>query len=68
MWMQLQGYDLIQIAEMWWDCSHNCRVVMDGYRLFGKEGEGSRDAWSSAVGWVLSELRAYGSGLGSKPM
>lgn len=41
---------------------------MDGYRLFGKEGEGSRDAWSSAVGWVLSELRAYGSGLGSKPM
>lgn len=74
--MQLQGYDLIGITEMWWDCSHSWSVAMDGYKLFGKDGEkgelrcmreSSTDTWRSSVGWVTRKLRACGSRLGGKP-
>ena len=44
----LQGYDLTDITEMWWDGSCGWSVGMEGYRLFGKDGQGRR-----GVGVVL---------------
>jgi len=33
----LQGYDLIGITETWWDGFYDCKVGMEGYRLFRKD-------------------------------
>ena len=32
--MQSQGYDLAEVAEVWWDSSWDWRPSMTGYRLF----------------------------------
>jgi len=34
--VQLQGHDLIAIAETWWDRSHDWNAVIDGYVPFRK--------------------------------
>jgi len=35
--VQLQGYNLIAITEIWWDNLHDWNAVMDGYTLFRKD-------------------------------
>lgn len=34
------NYDLVAITESWWDHSHDCSAVMDGYKLFRMERQG----------------------------
>ena len=77
--VHLQGYDLIDITEKWKDSSHEESAVwMDTSSLGragheGKEGklpcmqESSWKAWSSAWGWVMSQLRVYRLGLVGRP-
>lgn len=36
-WVKLQGYDFVEITDMWWDVSHDWSVVLEGYRLFKKD-------------------------------
>jgi len=36
--VQQDSYDLVAITETWWDRSHDWNAVMDGYRLFRKDG------------------------------
>jgi len=36
--IQQDGYDLVAITETWWGNSHDWNAVMDGYRLFRKDG------------------------------
>ena len=31
------NYDLVAITDTWWDCSHDWRTVMDGYKLFRRD-------------------------------
>ncbi|KAK4829098.1 hypothetical protein QYF61_002049 [Mycteria americana] len=38
----LQGYDLIDIMDMWWDGSYDWSFGMEGYRLFRKGRQGRR--------------------------
>ena len=35
--IQQDSYDLVAIAETWWDNSHDWHAVMNGYRLFRKD-------------------------------
>ncbi|XP_061232493.1 uncharacterized protein LOC133224745 [Neopsephotus bourkii] len=39
----LQGYDIIDIAETWWDGSYDWSVGMEGYRLFRKDRPGRHE-------------------------
>ncbi len=32
--VQLENYDIVAIAQTWWDDSHNWSAAMDGYKLF----------------------------------
>ena len=36
------NYDLVAITETWWDCSHDWRIAMDGYKPFRKDRQGRR--------------------------
>ncbi|KAJ7428370.1 mitochondrial fission process protein 1 [Pitangus sulphuratus] len=38
----LESYDLVAIAETWWDKSHDWSVAIDGYRLFRRDRGGRR--------------------------
>jgi len=31
--IQQDGYIMVAITEMWWDSSHDCHAVVDGYTL-----------------------------------
>lgn len=35
--MQSWDFDLIAVAEMWWDSSHDWNVVRKGYGLFRRD-------------------------------
>jgi len=41
--VQQDSYDLVTIAETWWDDCHDWSVVMDGYKLFRGDRRGRRD-------------------------
>ena len=36
------GYDLAAITETWWDHSHDWSVVIDGYKLLGRDRRGGK--------------------------
>jgi len=36
-------YDPVAITETWWDSSHDCNVVIDGYVL--QERQASKERW-----------------------
>jgi len=38
----LESYDLIAIAETWWDEFHDWSVAIDGYRLFSRDRQRKR--------------------------
>lgn len=40
--VQLQGYDLSAITEIWWDSLHNWNAVMEGYMLFRRPARKER--------------------------
>ena len=31
------NYDLAAITEIWWDCSHDWSVVIDGYKFLRRD-------------------------------
>ncbi|KAF4796459.1 hypothetical protein TURU_083970 [Turdus rufiventris] len=40
--VQQQSYDVVDIAETWWDDSHSWSTALDGYKLFRRDGKGRR--------------------------
>lgn len=40
--MPLESYDLIAIAEPWWDESQDWSAAVDGYKLFRRDRPGRR--------------------------
>ncbi|KAF4803558.1 hypothetical protein TURU_015076 [Turdus rufiventris] len=40
--VQQQSYDVVAIAETWWDDSHSWSTALDGYKLFRRDRKGRR--------------------------
>ena len=40
--MHLENYDLIAVAETWWEDSHNWNTTIEGYKLFRRDRQGRR--------------------------
>lgn len=69
--VQSQGFDLVVIMETWWDSSHDCSVVMQGFSLLGRHRQGRHGDGVALfarqhlecirlLGWMMSKSRAYG--------
>jgi len=61
--IQQDGYDLVAITEAWWDNSHDCHTVMDGYRLFRKDRPTRREGGVAL--YVREQLECIELGLGA---
>lgn len=46
------NYELVAVMETWWNCSHDCSAVMNGYKLFRKDRQGRR---SDGVAFYIKE-------------
>lgn len=75
-----QDYSIIGVTERWWDSSRSWSAAMAGLLgSLGRAGQGDEEkdlpftwesrenAWISALGWIMNQLRFYGLGLEERP-
>ena len=60
--VQRDSYDLVTIAETWWDVCHDWSAAMDGYKLFRRDRQGRRGSGVARCvreGFDCIELRNF---------
>lgn len=43
--VQQEGFDVVTIAEAWWDDHHHGSAAVAGYKLFRRHGRSRRGGW-----------------------
>ncbi|PKU34846.1 nipped-b-like protein [Limosa lapponica baueri] len=60
--VQLENYDVVAIAEMWWDDSHDWSAALDGYKPFRRDRQGRRGGGVALSVWECYECRELNDG------